>query len=586
MALDAIYLSALTRELAEKITGAKIDKVQQPERDQLLLSLRSRNGNCRLLISAGTGTARVHLTEQKFEQPQEPPMFCMLMRKHLTGAFIESVTQPGNDRLVLFQLSGYDEMGDPVKKTLSVELMGRAANILLVGEDGRIIDCLRRVSAGDGIHRNLLPGMFYVLPPAQSKPDFFAAGPETRRELWSQAGDRPADQWLTATFSGISPLIARELCYRCFGETGPAIGMLSDAAKARFPDAMDALADSVAAGEFTPVMLTEGGAMRDFSFMPIRQYGDAMELTRADGFSVLLDEFYARRDKAESMRRKSRELLKKVKTVRDRTERTLLARREEWKKSADRDTFRQYGDIIMSNIYRLQKGDRALEAENFYLDGCPTVKIALDPLKTPQQNAAKYYRDYNKAKAAQEHLTELIARNEVELEYLNSVLDEISRAESERDLADIRRELTETGYLKKPKNGKPDRQKSQGPMRFVSTNGYEILVGRSNSQNDELTLKTARRTDVWLHTQKIHGSHVIIRAEDTTPDDETLYEAACLAAYYSQSRDGGKVPVDYALAKFVKKPRGAMPGMVIYTDYKTLAADSSAAILEKLKSGK
>ena len=194
MALDAIYLSALTRELAEKITGAKIDKVQQPERDQLLLSLRSRNGNCRLLISAGTGTARVHLTEQKFEQPQEPPMFCMLMRKHLTGAFIESVTQPGNDRLVLFQLSGYDEMGDPVKKTLSVELMGRAANILLVGEDGRIIDCLRRVSAGDGIHRNLLPGMFYVLPPAQSKPDFFAAGPETRRELWSQAGDRPADQ--------------------------------------------------------------------------------------------------------------------------------------------------------------------------------------------------------------------------------------------------------------------------------------------------------------------------------------------------------------------------------------------------------
>ena len=586
MALDAIYLSALTRELAEKITGAKIDKVQQPERDQLLLSLRSRNGNCRLLISAGTGTARVHLTEQKFEQPQEPPMFCMLMRKHLTGAFIESVTQPGNDRLVLLQLSGYDEMGDPVKKTLSVELMGRAANILLIGGDGRIIDCLRRVSAGDGIHRNLLPGMFYVLPPAQTKPDFFAAGPEKRRELWHQAGDRPADQWLTATFSGISPLIARELCYRCFGETGPVIGMLSDDAKARFPDAMDALADSVAAGEFTPVMLTEGGAMRDFSFMPIRQYGDAMELTRADGFSALLDEFYARRDKAESMRRKSRELLKKVKTVRDRTERTLLARREEWKKSADRDTFRQYGDIIMSNIYRLQKGDRVLEAENFYLDGCPTVKIALDPLKTPQQNAAKYYRDYNKAKAAQEHLTELIARNEVELEYLNSVLDEISRAESERDLADIRRELTETGYLKKPKNGRPDRQKSQGPMRFVSTGGYEILVGRSNSQNDELTLKTARRTDVWLHTQKIHGSHVIIRAEDTTPDDETLYEAACLAAYYSQSRDGGKVPVDYALAKFVKKPRGAMPGMVIYTDYKTIPADSSATILEKLKSGK
>ena len=283
------------------------------------------------------------------------------------------------------------------------------------------------------------------------------------------------------------------------------------------------------------------------------------------------------------MRRKSRELQKKVKTVRDRSERTLQTRREEWKKSEGRDTFRQYGDVIMSNIYRLQKGDTCLEAENFYLEDCPTVQIKLDPLKTPQQNAAQYYKEYNKAKTAQEHLTELIDRNETELHYLNSVLDEISRAESERDLGDIRRELTETGFLRKQKNGKQERQKPQGPMRFVSTGGYEILVGPSNSQNDELTLKTARRTDVWLHTQKIHGSHVIIRAQDTTPDDQTLYEAACLAAYFSQARGGGKVPVDYALAKFVKKPRGAMPGMVVYTDYQTMAADSSESILEKVR---
>ena len=237
----------------------------------------------------------------------------------------------------------------------------------------------------------------------------------------------------------------------------------------------------------------------------------------------------------------------------------------------------------MSNIWRLQKGDKLLEAENFYLEECPTVKIKLDPLKTPQQNAAKYYKDYNKAKTAQEHLGELIGKNEIELEYLNSVLDIIARAESERDLADIRRELTDTGYLRKQKANAKDRSKPQGPMRFVSTNGYEILVGRSNAQNDELTLKTARRSDVWLHTQKIHGSHVIIRAEDTVPDDDTLFEAACLAAYYSQGREGGKVPVDYCLAKYVKKPRGSMPGMVIYTDYKTIAADSSADILEKLK---
>lgn len=583
MPLDSVFLSALTGELSEQITGAKIDKVQQPERDQLLLSLRSRMGNCRLLISAGTGTARVHLTQQRFEQPQEPPMFCMLMRKHLTGTVIEQVRQPGNDRLVILELGGYNEMGDPVHKQLIVELMGRAANILLVGEDGRIIDCLRRVTAGDGVHRNLLPGMFYALPPRQEKPDFFETGPEQRRILWAQADGRAADRWIGDTFCGISPLIARELCYRCFGQTGPMIGELDTERRQQFPAAMDALCESVAHREFLPVLLSRDGEMKDFSFLHIHQYGETMEQTVCGGFSELLDEFYARRDKAESMRRKSRELQKKVKTVRDRSERTLLTRRDEWKKSEGRDTFRQYGDIIMSNIYRLQKGDTYLEAENFYLEDCPTVRIKLDPLKTPQQNAAQYYKEYNKAKTAQEHLTELIGRNETEQHYLNSVLDEISRAESERDLADIRRELTETGFLRKQKTGKQDRQKPQGPMRFVSSGGYEILVGRSNSQNDELTLKTARRTDVWLHTQKIHGSHVIIRAQDTTPDDQTLYEAACLAAYFSQARGGGKVPVDYALAKFVKKPRGAMPGMVIYTDYQTMAADSSETILAQVR---
>lgn len=583
MALDAVFLSALCNELNRQVTGAKIDKVQMPERDQILLSVRSRQGNSRLLLSAGTGTARAHITMQRYEQPAEPPMFCMLLRKHLCGTVIDSVEQPNRDRLLVFAIGGYDEMGDPVHKKLIVEMMGQASNILLVGEDGRIIDCLRRISSSDGVHRNLLPGMFYELPPAQKKPDFFSVPAAERNALWMQAEGVTADKWMTATFAGISPLIARELSYRCYGEVSPAADGLNAAERERFCHMLDAFAQTVLHGEFTPVLLTEDGRMKDFSFQPIKQYCAAMQQQTAEGFSMLLDEFYAARDKAESMRRKSKDLQKKIKTTRDRSERTLLARREELKKSADRDTFRQYGDIIMSNIWRCKKGDKVLEAENFYLEDCPTVKIKLDPLKTPQQNAAKYYKDYNKAKTAQEHLHELIAKNETELEYLNSVLDLIARAESERDLADLRRELTETGYIRKQKSNVKDRSKPQGPMRFVSSNGYEILVGRSNSQNDELTLKTARRSDVWLHTRKIHGSHVIIRAEDTVPDDETLYEAACLAAYHSQARDGGKVPVDYCLAKYVKKPRGSMPGMVIYTDYKTVAADSSADIIEKLK---
>ena len=583
MALDAVFLTALCAELNQQVSGAKIDKVQMPERDQILLSIRSRQGNHRLLLSAGTGTARVHITAQKFEQPAEPPMFCMLLRKHLCGTVIERVEQPNRDRLLVFSIGGYDEMGDPVHKKLIVEMMGQASNLLLVGEDGRIIDCMRRIGSVDGIHRNLLPGMFYELPPAQKKPDFFSVPTSERDALWMQAQGISADKWVTSTFAGISPLIARELSYRAFGETSPTVDGMTTEERERFCDIMDVFAQTVTYGEFTPVLLTEEGRMKDFSFQPIKQYGAAMEQHTAEGFSILLDSFYAARDKAESMRRKSKDLQKKIKTARDRSERTLLARRVEMKKSEDRDTYRQYGDIIMSNIWRIQKGDKLLEAENFYLDDCPTVKIKLDPLKSPQQNAAKYYKDYNKAKTAREHLEALIAKNEVELEYLESVLDLISRAGSEKDLADLRRELTETGYLRKQKQSGKDRSKPQGPMSFVSTNGYEILVGRSNAQNDELTLKTARRSDVWLHTQKIHGSHVIIRAEDTVPDDETLYEAACLAAYHSQARNGGKVPVDYCLAKYVKKPRGSMPGMVIYTDYKTIAADSSDAIIEKLK---
>ena len=583
MALDAVFLTALCAELNGQVSGAKIDKVQMPERDQILLSIRSRQGNHRLLLSAGTGTARVHITAQKFEQPAEPPMFCMLLRKHLCGTVIESVEQPNRDRLLVFSIGGYDEMGDPVHKKLIVEMMGQASNLLLVGEDGRIIDCMRRIGSVDGVHRNLLPGMFYQLPPAQKKPDFFSVSAEEREALWMQAEGMTADKWVTSAFAGISPLIARELSYRAFGETSPTVDGMTREQRKDFCDILDVFAQTVTYGEFTPVLLTEEGRMKDFSFQPIKQYGAAMEQHTAEGFSILLDTFYAARDKAESMRRKSKDLQKKIKTARDRSERTLLARRVEMKKSEDRDTYRQYGDIIMSNIWRIQKGDKLLEAENFYLEDCPTMKIKLDPLKSPQQNAAKYYKDYNKAKTAREHLEELIAKNEVELEYLESVLDLISRAGSEKDLADLRRELTETGYLRKQKQSGKDRSKPQGPMSFVSTNGYEILVGRSNAQNDELTLKTARRSDVWLHTQKIHGSHVIIRAEDTVPDDETLYEAACLAAYHSQGRNGGKVPVDYCLAKYVKKPRGSMPGMVIYTDYKTIAADSSDAVIEKLK---
>ena len=572
MPLDAITITALRRELWEKLEGAKIDKVQQPERDMLILSLRGKTGNFRLLLAAGAGNARVHITRESMENPAEPPMFCMLLRKHLVGARIAALEQPDHERMLVFHLDTRDEMGDLSLKQLVVEMIGRSSNIILLGSDGRILDCMRRMDfAGDSLRR-LLPGMIYRLPPKQDKTDFFSSDADLRRQLTDRA-DRtvPPEKWLLDSFSGLSPLVCRELSYRCGGSYDT------------LPQQLDALQDAVAAGEFTPWLISEDGKPRDFSFMPIRQYGEAVKGESFESFSQLLDAFYARRDRAERQRRRSHELSRSVKTLRDRLARKLAGQREELRRTEGREEIRKNAELITANMYRLKKGDRELLCEDYYEPDCPTVKIPLDALKTPQQNAAAMYKEYNKLKAAEEHLTVLIAQGEKQMDYLNSVLEELSRAETEKDVSDIRRELVETGYIKKQKGAKPEKIKAQAPMRFVSDDGLEILIGRSNTQNDELTTKTARRTDYWLHTQKVHGSHVIIRCDGLEPPERSIEQAASLAAYYSQGRDGGKVPVDYTMVRFVRKPSGALPGMVIYTDYKTILAQADEALVLRLK---
>ena len=572
MPLDAICLSALTAELREKLDGAKIDKVQQPERDMLILSLRGRSGNFRLLLAAGAGNARVHITGESMENPVEPPMFCMLLRKHLVGARIASLEQPDHERMLALELDTRDEMGDLSRKKLVVEMIGRSANVILVGADGRIIDCMRRMDFAGDAERRLLPGMIYRLPPKQNKTDFFSSDSGIRRALIAGADrEMPVDKWLLDSFSGLSPLICREMAFRCGGSFDT------------LPEQLDALHDTVIARDFTPYMLLDGDKPRDFSFMPIRQYGDSMKGESFDSFSALLDAFYARRDRAERQRRRSHELSRSIKTLRDRLVRKLAGQTEELQRTTGRDEIRKNAELITANMYRLKKGDRELLCEDYYQPDCPEVKIPLDPLKTPQQNAAAMYKEYNKLKAAEEHLTVLIDQGEKQLDYLNSVLEELSRAETEKDISDIRRELMETGYMKKARGAKPERIKAQAPLRFVSDDGLEILIGRSNTQNDELTTKLARRTDYWLHTQKVHGSHVIVRCDGLEPPERTLEQAASLAVYHSQGRDSGKVPVDYTMVRFVRKPSGAMPGKVIYTDYKTLLAESDEDLAHRLK---
>ncbi|MGI6012895.1 MAG: Rqc2 family fibronectin-binding protein [Oscillospiraceae bacterium] len=585
MPLDAVCLSALTRELSERIVGMRIDKIQQPERDLLLLSVRGKGDSGRLLLSAGSGSARIHFTEASFENPQQAPMFCMLLRKHLTGARILSLTQPNLERMVVMELDTLDELGVQSKKRLILELIGRNTNIILVGADDRIIECVRRVDGDMSRSRQLLPGLIYRLPPEQEKLAFFSSTAEQRRVLWEDAIEegQAVDKWLLHNFSNLSPLICREVCHRAFGEAGPMCSSLTAEQRSAFRYAMDALAETVKNREFVPYMLLEGDKPRDFSFLPINQYGSAMTGVSYPNFSTLLDGFYTRRDKMERMRHRAQSLTKTVKNARDRAARKLTMQLEEKKTTENRDTLRKYGDLITGNLYRMTKGMTVLHAEDYYEEDCPEIEIPLDPLKTPQQNAAAYYKEYNKAKTAERYLVDQIAEGESKLEYLESVLEEISRAEGERDLGEIRGELISAGFIRPAGGGKKERIKESGPLTFRSSHGMEILVGRNNAQNDALTTKQARRTDVWLHTQRVHGSHVIIRCEGEEPDEQTLQEAASLAVYYSQGREGGKTAVDYTQVRFVKKPHGALPGKVIYTEYRTIMAEGDEVLVARLR---
>lgn len=574
MPLDAVTLSALAEELRPQLVGAKIEKVQQPQRDMILLTVRSRDsGSRRLVLSGGPGSARIHFTTASFENPASPPMFCMLLRKHLVGARIRAVVQPGRERLLILELDGHNELGDPVEKRLVLELIGRNTNLILVGSEGHVIDCLRRVDEGMSAQRQILPGLLYRQPPALTAPDFFTCGEETRREVFQTAerDGQPADKWLLRHFSGLSPLLCRELWYRA-GEDW-----------ARLPAAMDAMVATVLARDFTPYMLSQDKRPKDFSCLVIQQYGESMQAGTAPNFSTLLDQFYTGRDKAENMRRRASDLSRTVKTACDRQARKLQNQMQELEHTRDRETWKKYGELLTANLYRIPKGGERVTVQDYYQQECPDVVIPLDPRKSPQQNAAAYFKEYTKAKTAERYLTELIEKGKRDLEYLERVSDMLTRVQGEADIAELRRELVATGFVKKPKqSGKKQREPEAKPLRFISDSGFEILVGRSNAMNDRLTSQIARRNDLWLHTQKIHGSHVIVRTEDREVDAKTLEQAASLAAWFSQGRDAGKVPVDYTPVRNVKKPRGALPGGVIYTEFKTIFAQPEEALAKRL----
>ena len=578
MPLDSFCLSGIIREL-QPVVGLRIEKIQQPARDQVVLALR---GGRRLLLCAGAAQARIHLTALSRENPAAPPMFCMLLRKHLGGGRIAAIQQPGRERAAILTVDVVDELGEPGQRRLILECMGRRSNLILTDGEGRIIDCLRRIDLEMSETRQVLPGLYYRLPPPQAKADPLAAGAGELEALLSSApSESCADQFLLDRFWGLSPLVCREIAYRGCG-----------AADARLttPEGREGLVrsflswqNSVKEDQFTPCMLTKDGRPTDYSYLPIEQYGGAMEGAAWDSFSDMLDAFYETREQQERVRQKGQDLLRTVTNARDRLRRKLALQEKEYAQTLERNRLRIAGELITANLYRMERGQRSLRAQNYYEEGCPEVEIPLDPLLTPQQNAARYFRQYNKAKTAEGYLAQQMEIARRERDWLESVMDELSRAETEQDFNDIRQELQEAGYGRRAAGAgkKEPRRGKARPRAFRSSEGLLILVGRSNTQNDQLT-RDAMKSDYWFHTQRIHGSHVILCTRGREPDSRSLQEAAMLAAWFSQGRDSGQVAVDYTQVRHVRKPSGARPGMVIYDSYQTAYVTPREALVRAL----
>ena len=564
MAFDAFYLSAVMGEIRALTADARVDKIYQPARDTVILQMKCREGRQKLLFALNPTAPRLHLTSANPENPAEPPMFCMLLRKHLLGARLVHMEQIPMERCAMFTFDCIDEMGDHVQKSLVAELMGRTCNLYLLAPDGRIIDCLRRIGLDESARRAALPGLIYQRPDPIVKQNPVLLQKEDYEAILCKAGKDVLSERLMDELGGLSPLVCREAALFVAGSTDARV------------EAMDTDAVAGKLFLFFAEHLNHGapyyycqtdGTPKQFAFCPIRQYGSFQQ---AESFGALLDMFYTVRDRNESMRQKSQTVRKTVQNLCTRITRKLAIQEKELEATFDRERLRQLGDIVTANIHRIVKGQTVISCEDFYDEDMKLIDIPISPILSPQQNAAKFYKDYAKLKTAEKELTRQIGLGEQELYYLKSVLEELNRAQTDAELEEIKQELQQGGYLRPDAGKRKMKQAKSKPMVFTSTDGYPIYVGRNNRQNDELTFKAARKDDLWCHASKVHGSHVIISCGGTVPPDDTITQAAQLAAHYAETTGGQNIPVDVTQVKQVKKVPGAKPGMVIYHTYRTV----------------
>lgn len=573
MPLDGITMRAIAHELKEKLVGGKIDKISQSEKDELLFSIRNDKKNYKLLISADPANPRIYLVENyKKENPLRAPMFLMLLRKHLNGGRILSVTQNMLDRHIMIDIEAYDELRVLKTKTLSIEIMGKHSNIILLDrESGRIVDSIKRVPLSMSSIREVLPQRPFIPPPSQGKKDPLEPLSLDDFIKLFKAKSQPVYKALYTSFEGIAPISAKELCHRANINDSDSTFELDPLRYERLKNSFDRIFAGIKNNESTPcIVYQKNGTIVDFSSLMLTIYDNDHDVIPRDSISTTAEEYYYGKDLKERISQKTYGLRRSLQIRSERLRSKLQKQIDELNEAKSLDEFSRLGELLTANIYQMQKGMKEISVIDYNDPMMPSITIPLSENLTPSENIQVYYKKYNKARSRINELTSQLDQTKEELTYLENVMVSINNIDSPDAIEDIREEMVKQGYYAQSASNKKKKTMLSEPMEFISSDGYTILVGKNNTQNDLLTLKISRPSDVWLHTKEIPGSHVIIRATLEEVSKEALYEAAMLSAYYSQARSSSQVPVDYAPRKNVKKPSGARPGMVVYDDYGTV----------------
>lgn len=583
MSFDGALLSQIQHEIISSTQGARIDRIFQPSRDEIILQLRWRGGSAKLLLSAGANHPRIHLTQHSPENPASPPMFCMLLRKHLSSAKWLGMKQVGMDRILFLNFESVNELGDLTAITLVIEIMGRHSNIILLDAQEKIIDSIKRVDLSTSSVRQILPGMLYQLPPLQEKKNILQTSiSEIMLLLRNYPKDLEISKLLVDCLQGMSPLPCREIVHRALRED-PHRSEMNPQQWSQLEQQILWWQNLLQNHQGTPTMLLSAESYpKDFTYLNLEQYSDQMQTQTFATYSELLDNFYSKKDQSEQIKQRSGDLSRLLNNTHERIIRRIAIQTDELENYKNREPLKIMGELLTANLHLFSKGESHVSVVNYYDPDGNMMDIPLDIRKTPSQNAQHYFSQYRKADIAEKILIEQIAGGKQELEYIETVQDSLERAQGESDLETIRQELASSGYLRRATKKGKQKPIKQTPMQFLSSDGFTILVGRNNLQNDKLTLKDSQKTDIWLHTQKIPGSHTIILTQGQEVPNSTLEEAGILSAYHSQAQNSSKVPVDYTLVKNVKKPNGAKPGMVIYETYQTMIVDPKEEIVKKL----